>query len=385
MTNVARSPEPAEESGRNPISSLLIYGAPESSPDLFHAVPTQIIDPFLYVETNGTRAATVTVLDADKLTPLGIEIIDLYELGADEMFARGLSRHEIDLEFCLRACERLGVRRAAVPPEFPVAVADHLRAAGIEIVVDPEAFVNKRRAKTASEIEGIRRAQKAADEAMGVAARLIRELRPGLTCEDVRGEMQAVCDAVGCDLPDDVIVSPGPQGAVGHEPGQGPIAEGEGVIVDIWPRDPVSRCWADMTRTFVAGGGEPPGELAEYWRLARESLDTSFAAVRAGADCQAIYALSCEPFERAGYLTQRNKPTGSKLDEGYFHSLGHGVGLEVHERPNLGRTPDTLIAGDVITLEPGCYRKGFGGVRLEDLVLVREDGAEVLTDFPYDL
>ena len=107
--------------------------------------------------------------------------------------------------------------------------------------------------------------------------------------------------------------------------------------------------------------------------------------MRAGADCQQIYGISCEPYENAGYPTQRSKPAGAKLDEGYYHSLGHGVGLEVHERPNLGRTPDTLMAGDVITLEPGCYSKALGGVRLEDLVLVHEDGAELLTDFPYDL
>jgi Xaa-Pro aminopeptidase len=140
-----------------------------------------------------------------------------------------------------------------------------------------------------------------------------------------------------------------------------------------------------MTRTFVAGGAEPPSEIAEWWRLTRESLDRSLAAVRAGADGREVYGLSCEPFEAAGIATQRSKPAGEMLDEGYFHSLGHGVGLEVHERPNLGRTRDELIAGDVITLEPGCYRKDIGGVRLEDLVLVGDDGAEVLTDFPYDL
>jgi Xaa-Pro aminopeptidase len=95
--------------------------------------------------------------------------------------------------------------------------------------------------------------------------------------------------------------------------------------------------------------------------------------------------LSCEPYEQAGLPTQLSKAPGQVLEEGYFHSLGHGVGLDVHEAPLLGRAPDVLVAGDVITLEPGCYRPGFGGCRLEDLVLVTDDGAELLTDFPYDL
>jgi Xaa-Pro aminopeptidase len=365
--------------------TILIYGAPGESPDLFHVIPEGIIDPFLYLESNGRRAATVTILDKHKVEPYGIEIIDLFALGVDELLGSGISRHEVDLELCRRACEQFGVADAIVPSEFPVGVADHLRAGGIELTVDPEAFVTRRRTKTDAEIAGIRRAQAAADAAMAVGAELIHELRAGLTSEEVRAAMQAVCEEHGCDLEDDVIVSHGPQGAVGHESGHGEIGAGEPVIVDIWPRDRSSRCWADMTRTFVAGGVAPPPEIAAWWQLTRESLERSHAAVRAGADGRDVYGVSCEPFEAAGIATQRSKRPGEKLDEGYFHSLGHGVGLEVHERPNLGRTPDTLITGDVITLEPGCYRKDIGGVRLEDLVLVTDDGAELLTDFPYEL
>jgi Xaa-Pro aminopeptidase len=197
--------------------------------------------------------------------------------------------------------------------------------------------------------------------------------------------MREVCDELDCDLPDDVIVAHGPQSASGHEAGHGPIEAGEPVVVDIWPRDRASRCWADMTRTFSAGGGEPPEELARYWQLTRESLDAVYPLVRAGADGREIYAASCAPYEAAGIPTQRTKAPGQVLEDGYFHGLGHGVGLDIHEAPNLGRLGDALVAGDVITLEPGCYRRGFGGCRLEDLVLVTDAGCEILTSFPYDL
>ena len=140
------------------------------------------------------------------------------------------------------------------------------------------------------------------------------------------------------------------------------------MVVDIWPRDKASRCYADMTRTFVAGGGEPPAELAEYWRLTQDSLERVYADLRAGANGRALFERSCEPYIEAGQPTQLTKEPGEVLEDGYFHGLGHGVGLEVHERPYMGRLGDELLAGDVVTVEPGCYRRGFGGCRLEDLV-----------------
>ena len=100
---------------------------------------------------------------------------------------------------------------------------------------------------------------------------------------------------------------------------------------------------------------------------------------------RSVFDGTCDIFEAAGYKTQRKKEEGKPLEEGFFHSLGHGVGLEVHEEPTLGRAPGELVAGDVIAVEPGLYRNGYGGCRLEDLVLVTEGGGEVLTDYPYDL
>jgi Xaa-Pro aminopeptidase len=365
--------------------SILIYGSPEHSADLFHAIPVGIVDPFLYLEAGDRRAATVSVLDANRVGGLGVEVLDPTALGRDELIAEGRPEHEIDGEVSLRACRVAGITAAAVPPSFPVGLADRLRADGMRLTVDPDLFVERRRRKTGAQLEGIRRAQRAAEAAMEVARRLIHELAPGVTAEDVRTAMQAAADAHGAELPDDVIVAPGAQSALGHEPGHGEIGAGEPVVVDIWPRDKASRCWADMTRTFVSGAAEPPEELSRYWELTRESLRRIHPMVRAGADCREIYAASCAPYEEAGLPTQRSKEPGTVLEDGYFHGLGHGVGLEIHEHPYLGRLPGVLRAGDVITLEPGCYRRGFGGCRLEDLVLVTEDGGETLTEFPYDL
>ena len=365
--------------------AVLLYGSSDLDFDLFHAVPVSITDPFLYVEVDGRRIAVLTVMDADNARAAGVEVLDPAAFGRDELIAQGLPVETIEAELCVGVCRELGVRAAAVPFGFPLAVADALRASGVELEVDAARFVARRRVKTPAELEGIRRAQAAADAAMGAAERMVHELREGLTCEEIRAAIIAIFDEHGCEAPFFPIVGHGAQTASAHDDGSGPIAAGEPVIVDIAPRDRASRCWTDMTRTWVAGGGEPPEELARYWELTRESLAACYALVRSGADGQAIFDAACEPFERAGLPTLRTKRLGEQLVDGFYHGLGHGLGLNVHERPNISRTSDVLVAGDVVAIEPGCYRHGYGGCRLEDAVLVTEDGAEPLTSFPHDL
>jgi Xaa-Pro aminopeptidase len=366
---------------------LLMHGAPETSTDLFHAVPLGIGDPFLYAELDGRRVVVISGLEHDRVLGLGlgIEVIEPAQLGRDELIKAGMSGQESEWEVAVRACRQLGIRAAQVPPEFPLAIADRLRASGVSVEVAPGRFSDRRRRKTEMQMEGIRRAQRAANAAMAEGARLIHELPDGLTAEQVREAMQDVARREGCELSDEVIVAPNAQGASGHDPGSGPIARGDTVIVDIWPRDRESRCWADMTRTFIAGGEKPSEEIAEYWRLTRDALDATTAACRAGVSGRALYDVACEIYEGGGHPTQRTKEPGTTLSGGFFHGLGHGVGLDVHEQPGLGLAGDALIAGDIITLEPGCYRSGYGGVRLEDLVLVTETGCEVLTEFPYEM
>jgi Xaa-Pro aminopeptidase len=138
-----------------------------------------------------------------------------------------------------------------------------------------------------------------------------------------------------------------------------------------------------MTRTFCVG--EVPDELRRYHDLVAEALARATAAAGPGVPGSTVFAAACEVFEEAGQLTLRTKEKGSVLDRGFLHGLGHGVGLEIHEAPYLDLGDQPLLPGDVVTLEPGLYRPGFGGCRLEDIVLITEDGSEVLTQYPYAL
>jgi Xaa-Pro aminopeptidase len=157
------------------------------------------------------------------------------------------------------------------------------------------------------------------------------------------------------------------------------------IIIDLWPRDEQSGCWADMTRTFVSGG-DPAQDVVAWHGLCRTALERVVELARPGVAGRELFDAACEVFEEAGEPTQRTKPEGEPLRDGFFHSLGHGVGLEVHEEPALGRTgADPLVPGDVVAVEPGCYRNGYGGVRLEDLLLITDEGAERLTEFGYEL
>ena len=374
------------------MNDVLIYADSMSDASMRHEVLVPIPDPFLYVERSGVRHAVVTSFEVSRLEPLGIVVHPHEEFGFDELMAQGLPRHEVITQTIENAVAQLGVEDALVPPTFPLGLADRLRAKGVELKPDRELFAQRRRVKNQTELEGIRRAQRGTEAAMAAGRELLRsaEVADGsltldgepLSSERIKARIIEVFNEHNL-VSDEMIVAHGGQAASGHDMGSGPIAPGEAVVIDLFPRDRETGCYADMTRTFVVG--DVPDELAEYHRLVHEALRRSMEAVKAGAEGREVYVLVCDVFHEAGYPTQLSKQPGEVLSNGFFHGLGHGVGLEVHEPPSLSRDPSQLVAGDVITLEPGLYREGFGGVRLEDLVLVTDDGAENLTNFPYDL
>jgi Xaa-Pro aminopeptidase len=213
--------------------------------------------------------------------------------------------------------------------------------------------------------------------------RLVLDGEP-LTAERVRAKVRDTCAAAGAPAPPDIMVTSALSGG-GHDPGSGPLPADLPIEIDLWPQDEETGCWADMTRTFV--NGTISDDVAALRDIVREALEAARAAARPGVPGRDLYAAAADVIEGAGYPTQRTAASGETLTRGFYFSLGHGVGLEIHEAPALGLSgSEPLVEGDVLAIEPGIEGiEGIGGVRYEDLLLITADGCETLTEYPYDL
>jgi Xaa-Pro aminopeptidase len=293
------------------------------------------------------------------------------------------SRHEVpDVERVTYAtnasaalreqCERLGVARLGFEAH-DVSVAAHARMAealeGVELVPTQDAVERGRWVKDAEELAALRDAQRVTDLAFDD---IVEWLAIGQTERQVAHQLELVMRREGADgMSFDPIVAFGENAAEPHhEPGHRVLEEGDVVKLDI------GALWAgyhaDMTRTIAFG--EPPAELKKIHEIVQEAQQAGIDAVREGVVSAEVDAAARKVIEDAGY------------GERFSHGLGHGVGLEIHEGPRLGREFDHVLpAGAVVTVEPGIYIPGLGGVRIEDTVEVTDDGCRVLGTSTRDL
>jgi Xaa-Pro aminopeptidase len=289
--------------------------------------------------------------------------------------------------------ERLGAMGSpiAVPPGLGVVYADELRARGVTLTPDRVLFEGLRRSKTEAEISNIEKTQAAVEAACAHARSILEESDLGsddsliwrgepLTSELLRSEIDVDLLRRGCAA-DGTIAAGGPQGADPHERGHGPLKAGESIIVDIFPMDLSTRYYSDMTRTFVKG--EPNEGFRKMYDAVLESQEAALSMIKAGVNGRDVHRKVADVLHEAGYKTNvHDQEPGKPLTEGFFHGTGHGVGLEIHEAPRIAPVDEELIPGDVVSVEPGVYDPGIGGVRIEDLVVVTEDGCRNLTRFP---
>ena len=379
--------------------TLLVIGAPQHDASAYHLSGFLAPDPVICLRAGGKRYLAVSALEygrAEKEAPVD-ELISFDELELIKLARELKSGARAFAAATANLLKRLGAEGSpiTVPPHFGVAYADELRARGFKIEADGRLFADLRRVKTEQEISNIEVAQRAVEEACAHAVEILKEseitdndtLRwrgETLTSEVLRAEIEVELLRRGCAADEGTITAGGPQAADPHERGGGPLRAGEAIILDIFPRSQESRYYADMTRTFVKG--EPADELRNMYDAVLEAQVTALSMIRAGVNGRDVHEKVSDILHEKGYKTgKHDQKPGEPLTEGFFHGTGHGVGLEVHEAPRVSTVDEELRTGDVVTVEPGLYEPGVGGVRIEDLVVVTEDGCRNLTRFPKEL
>jgi Xaa-Pro aminopeptidase len=351
----------------------------------------QAPDPFFSLYTPEKTALLMSGLEYGRATKQSrADVVDRtsdYDYdGKRDRFDPAVARNKMFAEFLAAH----GADSIAVPERFPLGVADGLREEGVTVVVDESGAVDDIRAvKTDEELDHVRRATLANEKSMQACEDLLRaasvengvlyyEGEP-LTSERVKTEIEISLLRDGCSL-DETIVACGTSAADPHDRGSGPLEADQSIIVDIFPRDKASKYHSDMTRTFVKGTASDT--IREWYDLTQEAKVAAFDALEPGATGEEVHAAACEVYEAAGYPTLRRDPA---TETGFIHSTGHGIGLDVHEAPSLSPRGGELKPGHVVTIEPGLYDPAHGGVRIEDIAIVTEDGYENLTDYPEHL
>jgi Xaa-Pro aminopeptidase len=348
--------------------------------DFYYATHFLAHDPALYLrfaEGDDVLVLNILELERGRQTSSAKKVIDRADHGweVDPDTYRSWAR------LAARLLKERGIDRVRVSAKLPAGYLEELRGQDVAVEVEKQLFVPERRHKSADEAEWIHGAQRAAEAAVAevagllggsevVGGMLVLDGRP-LTSERLMAAAQAALNEIGYGC-EDMIVAGSPECWMPHYRGEGAIRANAPVIIDIFPRGRVSRYHGDLTRTIVVG--EVPDEVRRMHEVVLQALDAATAMIRPGVTGRAVNDEVCRVLKEGGFGAAYE---GFKAPEGtpmMIHSTGHGVGLDIHELPNLGPTDVPLEEGDVVTVEPGLYLEGLGGVRVEDSGIVTADG-----------
>lgn len=363
--------------------SYLMTGNIHNS-DIYYVTHFLASDDFVYLQT-GAGEEVLFISEMEKGRAEIESRVSIIKTTQDFGYREKIKEKK-DISVAYAACisELLmekGAKRVSVPYDFPTFYSNSLKEAGFSIVPVKSPFRKIRSRKKPEEIEAIKYAQMAGENAMEAAIALIAgaEEKGGilyhvgqvLTGAKVNTIIDHKLLDFGCEA-EEIIVSCGKDTANPHGTTDGPLRANAPIILDIFPRSKKKRYFADMTRTVIHG--EASEELKEMYEAVLAAQEKGLEMVKPGVSATDVHNVVCDTFENRGYDTYRS---GSKV--GFIHSTGHGVGMDVHELPGVGENGVLLETGNVITIEPGLYYPETGGIRLEDMVLVTENGCENLT------
>ena len=361
----------------------LIVAASDHDPDMLYATKFFVPDPFIFLEQNGKRTIVLSDLEIDRARKQA-KADEIVSFSQVEREVQGTQKQAPPFEKVMsHFLRKRGVRSALVPANFPLGYAEELATNKIRVRPTNGLFWPQREAKSEDELRQMRRALAITEKGLARAMEVLSasKIGPGkklswsgcaLTSEILRAEIDSAILRAG-GLPANTIVAGGDQACDPHERGFGPLRADSLIILDIFPRDATSGYYGDMTRTVVRGRASD--EQRRLWETVREGQALALKKMKPGVDGLKLHTEVKQLFTDRGYPTEvRN---GRQV--GFFHGTGHGLGLEIHEFPRFQKT--VFKRGQVLTVEPGLYYPGIGGARLEDVVVLTENGTRMLSRF----
>ncbi|MDQ6993557.1 MAG: Xaa-Pro peptidase family protein [Mariprofundus sp.] len=366
-------------------NARLIIADSEHNADMLYASALFVPDAFIAIELNGQWHGLFSPLEVDRAAKAS-------RLTAAHLDTPWRKAAELQGWHGLAGCAAAfltshHIQTITVPPSFPLHYADQLRSWGFDLHASIDAFFPQRAIKTALEIKQLSLAEKLTRQSMQQGEHYLARCSIGndailrdpdsgkkVKSDDVRRAIETFLIGKGA-MPAHTIVACGRESSDPHNTGHGYIRANALIIIDIFPRLLSSGYWGDMTRTYVKG--KATDEQKKIYNCVREGQDIGLSMITAGVDSASIHTAISKHFDAQGFKTGtvRGKQCG------FFHGTGHGVGLDIHESPRVSTRGDTLQSGQVVTCEPGLYYPHIGGVRLEDMVVVRDNGCDNLTRY----
>lgn len=369
------------------MTTRVIVAASDHDANLLYATRLWAPDPFIYFEHRGKKHVVLSDLEIDRGKKVATvdRVLSLTRC-QKALKDRGVKQPGLG-DVLNHVLHELRVRTIEVPNSFPVGIARKLRR--IRVVPVAEPFYPARQVKTTQEIKHLERSLYLAQMGMKAAVDVLRISRIGrdgflywrgrkLLSEDVRGLINATIAGLGGEG-GNTIVAGGNQACDPHDSGHGPLKAHWPVILDIFPRDVSTGYFGDITRTVVRGRASE--RVKKMYAVVSMAQHLAYDKLRDGVDGMTIHDGIVDLFKREGFNT--GKKNGRM--QGFFHGTGHGLGLDIHEPIRMGGVSSTLYTGNVVTVEPGLYYWGIGGVRLEDVVVIKPRGIQILTSFPKQL
>jgi Xaa-Pro aminopeptidase len=365
--------------------AILLVAASEGDANMLYAVGFFVPDPFIFFQHKEKKFAVLSDLEIDRAKKQAhvhrVLSLSLYQRKLRQLGKPAATIDVLDLIFRER-----GIRALIVPANFSALLSDQLRAKGYSVQIKRDPFWAERETKNRAEVAQITESLRIARLGLEAGIRMLertRAKRDGylylngtrLTSEILKTAVNTTIMAQGW-LPSHTIISSGNQCVDPHHEGSGPIKANTSVIFDIFPRSQHNGYFGDLSRTVVRGRASD--KLKEIYATVQAGQQIGYRQIRDGVNGKEVHQNILALFESRGFHTGR---INGRM-QGFFHGTGHGLGLDIHEPPRIAPVDAILRTGHVVTVEPGLYYLGVGGVRLEDVVVVTAKGNRNLTDCP---